>query len=803
MFINTQIVIYYYVYRVNIMKFVFKNFLNHIRKFKSSAVINIIGLAAAFVVFIFVIMQARYDFTFNRSFEKSDNIYLFSGYSDIKDGWMPSLTDKFATDLYNTFPEIKNFSLYYVSNDNNYELVNNNGDKERFKYSTCLVTSGFASVFTPEIIAGSAEDVMTSPGKVMIPESFARKFFGKNDPIGQVLTNNSFSGTKYDIGAVYKDFPKNSTIDNGVYVVREMDMNSQSSTLPFFEIATADIPSVLAKLNDPNNEYTKIIKQAIYGEDESIRIRLVSMPELPTTVPGRYLRSKAVNLNQTYALLAIGIVILIIAFTNYINFAVAMIPSRIKTLNIHKILGVDQNFMRLTIAAEGVFISLAAMLIAIVSIYFIHKAGFTDFFEFDASLSYNIGLILLVGLSVVVFMFAIGYFIAMRTSAFEISITLNGSYGLSPRGVRIRNVLVGMQFFTAALLIILTFFIKTQNDYLMNHSWGFEKENILYLPYWEIGTDPETFFNELKTNSDILDYTLSAGKPGKLGWSFPDRVFEGRKIDLLHIWIVSANFFDFFGVDMVAGDPHIPEEVSKSKMYVNQEFVRKYELDENIIGKEIVAHPDNADIVGIVKDVNFESLHNPINPMAFLLTPGKSEYIYYYIKISGKNVPATLEHIKKTWSKFSSSEYFNAVFIDTEMNSLYIKENNLAKIITVFSIITILIAVMGVYGLVVLNSRYKVKEIGIRKVNGATIMSIMILLNRNMFVISFISFIVAVPIAYWVVTRWLEQFAYKIPVYWWLFAVAYFILIAIAFLIVSLQSYRAAKSNPVDALKTE
>lgn len=224
-------------------------------------------------------------------------------------------------------------------------------------------------------------------------------------------------------------------------------------------------------------------------------------------------------------------------------------------------------------------------------------------------------------------------------------------------------------------------------------------------------------------------------------------------------------------------------------------------MDSSIIGKDFECF-NKGTIVGIISDFNFESLRNPIRPMAFVILNGKDMLNYMFIKVSGENLPEDIKYIEQTWKKFSDEE-FKLTFLNSRLNDLYKNENNMAKLIGLFGIITVVIAIMGVYGLVSFNTRYKQREIAIRKVNGSTVEEIIVLLNRNLLLQLIISYMIAIPIAYYIIQQWLDQFAYKAPIPWWMFLSAGMLVLIISAITVSWQSWKAATINPIDAIKNE
>jgi putative ABC transport system permease protein len=268
-------------------------------------------------------------------------------------------------------------------------------------------------------------------------------------------------------------------------------------------------------------------------------------------------------------------------------------------------------------------------------------------------------------------------------------------------------------------------------------------------------------------------------------------------------WYVADNFLQFFGVPIIEGNDFLNTSSTAFKqVIVNKELV-KMSGKSDVTGKEL----RTLEIIGVIDDVNFEDLHHSIRPMGFVkeIMPGwRNDFMgqWLYLKIAGNDVPKTIAYIKSVWAKFSNRP-FELNFLYTHLDGLYKKENDLAQLLKIFCIVAIIIAIMGVYGLISLNSKQKEKEIALRKISGASIKDILILLNRNVFIQLVIAFIVATPLAYYIVGRWLESFAYKIQIHWWVFVLSWLFMGAITALTICLQTYRTAIKNPVEALKNE
>jgi putative ABC transport system permease protein len=360
-------------------------------------------------------------------------------------------------------------------------------------------------------------------------------------------------------------------------------------------------------------------------------------------------------------------------------------------------------------------------------------------------------------------------------------------------------VLTTIQFTIAIALIIVLVFIKQQYNYAVNYSSGMQKENIVYLSTYQMNNlkDVPVLSAELKRNPLIPDCTLSSCIPNETG-SVRTRAFENTQI-LFANWFVDSNFLPFFGIPVIEG-VDFPNSTSSSaqQIIVNKEFV-KASGSPDITGKEI----DGMEIIGVVNDINFQSLHNAMMPMGFVVEKSIEWHPYWlYIKITGNELPQTIAYIESVWKNFSNRPLV-LTFLDTHWENLYKKEKGLADLLTMNGIATILIAIMGVYGLIVFSIRQKEKEIALRKISGASLKDILLLLNRGVVIQLLIAFVVATPIAYYITIRWLETFAYKISIHWWVFVLCWLFMCIIIITLICLQTYKAAVKNPVEALKTE
>lgn len=777
---------------------VFRNFLFILRRFKVSSILNILGLSAAFAVFMIIVIQSIYDLTYNRSFDKSDNLATVRFYRPSDEYESETISMTLAKQISEKIPEIENYSIFSNQGKANYLYKQNkDGNESIHELNTLFATKGFLEMFTPEIVRGNTSGLHDGFDQILLTESEAKKIFANEDPIGKVIRNIN-NDNEYTVVAICKDFPKNCFLKNGAFVnLRFNPDESEWSYRLYFDIPVEMKDVVLEKLNS----------------EEVLSKELISFfkehPEARQEVKLFYLKDMHLqegnNKNTLISLLAIGIIILLIAFINFINFSMAMVPSRIKSINVYKILGSGRKSMMMSLLFEGVFLALIAVCIALLIIYVFSASAISQFFAADLNLSTNLTTIIILAFILVGLTILAGIYPSRYALSFPEAVALNNSFALSPRGAKLQNILIVIQFIGAIGLCSVAYFIKIQHDYMKNYSIGIERENIVYLPLRGI-QNIKTVGEEMLKNPHILEYTASESVPGNIGMGW-GRVFEGNQVQFTS-WPVTPNFLDFFGIKTIAGENFTEsknDSIDPEQIILNESFLEKYGLKaENILGKSLFGFSEGV-VKGIAADINFQSVYYPIEPMGFVVLNGKyreKRLNYFFLKISGDNIPSTIDYIEKVWSKFNKEE-FQLTFLDEQMDKLYKHESDMAKLISLFALISIIIAMMGIYGLIMFNTRYKRKEIAIRKVNGATVFEIIVLLNKNFLWLLGIAFLVSVPVAYYAIMRWLEEFPFKAQIPWWLFIAAALLVLFISVLTVSWQSYRAATANPVDSLKSE
>jgi putative ABC transport system permease protein len=782
------------------MKSILRNFLFVLNRFKTSSVLNIIGLSAAFLAFIVILIQVNYDFRYDRQFKHGDEIYYLTINSI--NGRFLTMPTTMGQEIADKFPEVKSHCLIQNSNSSNLfvDVLDNKGLKRKLSITITLVTAGFLDVFTPEIVEGTTQGIFARQGIGLITEKEAKKLFGNTSPIGKTVYYhsskrfyNNQTTNSVTIQAVCKDFPDNCSISNGIFILLPNDSQANYSYYGYFVVGKKDVDKLSVGLNS-EKLFGKEEWQEMQKSDRKLKVELTPLHEV-------HFEFERGRLITTLSLLLIGVLTLFIAYINFMNFAIAIAPTRVKSFNIQRIIGASTFKLKWTIASEAVFFSAIAFFISLCCISLLKRSVLSNYFPAKMSLLGNWELLLLIGISSLVFALFFGWYPTRYIASFQPAMALNGSFSLSRKSVKLRNSLIFIQFLAATTLIIVALSIQRQTDFMQRQPWGIEKDNIVYLYLGDSNINMHTFGEELKRDPRILDYTAADALPGHIGtiWT---RTFDGKSVQA-SIWTVQTNFLDFFGIQVTDGRNFAPQDSARSKHAIifNENFLYKNRLAKEIIGKPFEGYDENLTIVGISKNVNYSSLKDSIQPMGFATLDDRFMN-WLFIKLSKDDVPGGINLIQKTWKNYSDDDC-DIKFLDETLEKLYKNETNLAKLISAFGLVTILIAVMGVYGLVIFNTKSREKEIAIRKVNGASIAEIMLLLNSNILILLLLSYVAAIPISYYIVTKWLQQFAYKAPITWLIVALTGLLIFIVTVATVSLNSYKASSRNPVKSLKAE
>lgn len=784
------------------MKTIVRNFLSVVRRFRVATLLNVVGLSVAFAAFIILMMQVLYDWGYDRSHTKADNVYRV-GLIFPQQGNQVIHCRPFTEAFRNSSPHVREGGIFFFLSSEYAITVNRKEDKVSFTTQAFSVSPGYIRIFDFDLVEGKA-DALEIPGTVLIPESMARKLFEGEDAVGQQFTENGQPAT---IGGVYKDFPDNTIVRNGVYrgISQDQDLdNWQSRNYQFY---------LLLDNTKARDEIIANFKAHFHHEQydwNTVDIRLTPLTDIHYETDALY-DSVADKGSRTVVLILFTISLLIVAIAgiNFTNFSNAIVPMRIKSINTQKVLGSSDCLLRWAIWIEAMLISLVSFLLSLILVRWVSFTWIGEMVSADMALEKHILLLLCTGVLAVLVGFLAGIYPARYITSFEPALVLKGSFGLSPSARKMRNALVGIQFVFSYVLVIAALFIYLQNRYMRTSPLGFDREQVVTVRLnGPLGSHARLLSNQLKNTSSVQDVSfadaLLSGGDQYYTWG---RGYRDEGIFFVPL-TVTSNFLKLMNIPTMAGRDFRQEDAQTAGgAYIfNQMACAQYNM---VAGEYITGNAgfetEPAVIAGFIDDIKFSSFRKEVSPMAFYVAPEKDFYAQYaYIKLkAGINMHEAVSSIHKTFASVTPDYPVEIVFYDTVLAHLYKREQSLGSLISLFSLIAVFISIVGVFGLVIFESEYRRKEIGLRKVHGALVSQILSMFNKTYIRILMICFVLAAPVAYYGVEKWLENFAYKVPLYGWVFAVAFVLVAFITLATVTFQNWHCANENPVKSIKCE
>ena len=791
------------------MKTILRNFFSVLRRFKAASVLNVLGLSIAFVAFMLIMMQVNYDYTFDCSHRNADAIFRVDIVHGSK-GSQAIICRPFARAFTESSPHIKGGCLLNAWVGSPFFYVEQNGQRTGYRENAWEVSPGLLDVIHFDMLEGTAQ-ALDEPGSVILPESMAKKIFGNETAVGKQLIAPNVEMNAQIIKGVYKDFPRNSALQNVIYVAMNPKENYDNwGNWNYFFFVRLDDPAnkenVLDNFKSNFNAKEAFGNEFEWGGEESFDLRLTSLPDVHFLNNVDFDSMPKASRQTLLVLFSIAFVIIIIAGINFTNFSTALTPMRIKSINTQKVLGSSDRMLRGSLLVEAVGVSTFAYLLSLLFLYVIPKTPVASLV--DADISFGAQPMIIAGTAVIAVIVGVlaGLYPSYYVTSFPPALVLKGSFGLSLAGRRMRSVLVGIQFVASFILIIGSLFMYLQNRYMQNAPLGYDKEEMIIVHLNnKINKDRDAFTNQLKSFSGVEDVTYSqfllSSQDQYMGWG---RDYNGKNINFQCL-PVSSSFLKVMGIEVKEGRDFRPEDDQKETgCYIFNEKAKaqlELKLNEQIDGDEII---------GFIPDIKFASFRQEVTPMAFYLW-GKYQWgqegNYYnaaYVKFkAGSDLRAGMEHVRESLKKFDSEFPFVIRFYDEVLQHTYEKELKIGSLITLFSLVAIFISIVGVFGLVVFESEYKRKEIAVRKVLGSTTGEVLYMFNVSYFWILLICFVLGAPVAWYGVHRWLENFAYRTPMYWWVLPLAFLAIGMITFLTVTYQNWHVANENPVKNIKSE
>ncbi len=804
--------------------------IRNLLKYKGFSFINLFGLTVGLSCCLLIGIYIANELSFDRYHAKADRIWRVSREFRNKNGTMQlhlgHLAPPFGPLLKNEFSVVEEATRMLQTN-----ASLRKGDQLFLEEQFFFVEPAAFRMFDIPLVQGSTASV-EEPYTMLLSETSAKKIFGNEDPVNQVLRVNDLAEMK--VTGVYRDFPYNSHFhpdflasfatmrDTNIYGQQQLETNWGNNSFSTFLLlpekydATqleAQFPAFLDKVMGSMATANGMPKPSTFT---SLHLMPLTDIHLKSHLDSELEENG--DIKRVYIFAAIALFVLLIACVNYMNLSTARSATRAKEIGIRKVVGAYRWEIVGQFLSEAVVLSLSAVVLAC-GLTFLMLPAVNKLLGQELSVSYSqIG-----GFAAAAGALALATgLLAGAYPAFFLSglkplkmIRGNAAEDQSGRGISLRKILVISQFSISLILIIATLVVFNQLKFMQSKSLGLNKDQVVTLNFYNpLSQKYDAFYNELVSNPTIKIATRSSRLPsGRLLDSFGSAqlqmngdTLEPTQVDLKMV-TVDHRFFPLYDIDMAAGRNYQSDQGvdRRSSFILNEAAIRNLRIpsSEEAIGKRINYGNRDAQIVGVVKDFNFESLHQDILPMIFFIPTDSTFFNFISVKIDGARTSEALAHIQATWQKFLPEFPYDYSFLDEQYGQLYEAEQRQGRVFIAFALIAIVVACLGLFGLASFTVERRHKEIGIRKVLGASVAGITGLLAKDFLKLVLVSIVIASPIAYWAMSQWLDDFAYRIKIEWWMFVLAGILALAIAFLTVSFQSVKAALMNPVRSLRSE
>ena len=789
----------------NYLKIAWRN----IKRYKGYSFINIFGLAIGLACCILILLWVQDELNFDRFHTNTDNLYRivteFHKTEPVTHYW--PVCAPLAPALKEEYPEIIKATRFTRLRRG--QLIKF-GEKIFLEPRICLTDPDFFTMFTFLFLEGDPQTALSNPNSIVLVESVSAKYFGNENPVGKVLNiNNEFDFT---VTGILKDIPENSTIqfDFLIPFIRIEDFEKAWAVLDNWTLSGFATYVQLEKKASAETLVNKIayyLKNHVPESEDVIYLQPFEDVHLYSSHIQFSVEGQG-DIAYVFIFSLVAFFVLIIASINFMNLATARSATRAREVGLRKVVGATRAQLIRQFFCESVGMAFFSLILAVVLVElflpaFANLSG--KILVLDFSSHYHI--VLAIVIITLITGFISGTYPALFLSSLRPVKVLKGALKTEGRGFLFRRILVVSQFSLSILLIICTIVVSQQIGYIQNKKLGLNREHVVYLPIREyLAEKYETFKTELDNTAGIMNVAASSSLPTSGVILTTDKVsWEGKNPEdnvVLEVTSTGYDFIETFDMEVVEGRSFSKEFLTdEEEAVVINETAKKIIGMEDPVGKQLILGDSATTIIGVVKDYHFKSLHSEIEPLILALVP--SLYRYVFIKLEARDVPSTLASIKSNWNMFFPDTPFEYHFLDEAYDKLYRSEQRMGILFNYFTVLAILISCLGLFGLASFMAEKRTKEIGIRKVLGASLSGIIMLLNKQFTKWVLIANFISWPIAYYAMSKWLQGFAYRINLGIWTFALAALIALVIAVMTVSYQSVKAALNNPANSLRYE
>ncbi|MBC3786167.1 ABC transporter permease [Spirosoma utsteinense] len=802
----------------NYLKVAFRTLWKH----RSHTFINVVGLSVAFGTCVLLFLTATFELSYDTFHTDADRIFRLNFLASERDGTSSrsgTMPYVISPALKAEFPELEGVSRFFdrTSSVRRKEQTSNQDVR--------LVDADFLHMFSFPLLKGNPKTALNSLSDIVISEKMAQDVFGKEDPIGKPLELRMIGAWQtFTVTAIVSNAPRNSTLTYNAFIRSENSADYQANKSRW-DFGNHDVYVKLKAGTDPQTlqrrtqafmekYFAKDIKQQKeqgYPVNElGFQRSLLLIPMREVHYDTETMNGEAISRAYIYTLMLVGLFILAIACINFINLTIAQSITRAREVGVRKSLGAQRSQLFGQIWGETLLLCVAALLIGLGLAYAVLPT-FNRLFQSQLTIDSFLtpGTLLVTGLGFLLISLVAGGYPSWFVTRFNAVEVLKGSVKMSRPGL-LRNSLIVTQFTIACLLIVCTMIIHQQITYLQQKPMGLDKDQVISVPVGnELNgtTVLKAMRDRLANQPTIAAVSGSAVNIGAGLDGSSSRMmfgFQYGKRDVSCDWLrIDTDYLKTMGVKLIQGRDFSPafSTDSSSSVLITQSMAKALG-ETNPVGKYIKPDDKAYQIVGVVSDFNLYSLHEEAKPIT-LQMQSNHPIMYVLVRVNPQNLVGAMEAVKAAWKTIAPKQEFIGSFLDENTERWYRKEQRLATIFTSAAVIAILLSCMGLFSIALISIQQRTKEIGVRKVLGASVPSIVGLLSKDFLKLVVIGIFIASPIAWWAMNKWLQDFAYKIDVEWWVFVLAGVLAIGIALATVSLQSIRAALMNPVKSLRSE
>jgi len=798
----------------------FKNFLKiafrNIQRHKNYSFINIFGLAIGLASFLLIMLWVLDELSYDRFHENAAHLYRVEQDQHYSGGVFHVNVTPYpmAEGLKAEIPEVRYATPYPFTGT----ILLRYGEKSFFERGTRAVTEDFLHMFSFPLIRGEKTTVLDNPFSIILTEEMASKYFGDQDPVGQIITiNNRFDLT---ITGVLKDIPENSVVQFDMLVPfkfledmgRTIDQWGWNSIVTYVQLhENAKIAEVNDKITDLR--YRRVLdllkddpeRLKEYQESEKTPFMLRPLTDIHLHAYFGYSSSMG-DILYVYIFSMIAVFILLLASINFMNLSTARSVSRAKEVGLRKVVGAKKQNLIFQFYGESILMAFIGLLFALVLIALILPT-FSNLADKQFSLSDLMQWEFIAGMFAVTILTGIisGSYPAIFLSAFQPVKILSGKLTRGKTNTFFRKVLVVFQFSISLILIVSTFLIYNQLHFMKEKELGYDKEHLIYIPLrGDAGESYAVLKDQLLKDEKVKNVTGTWHPPTQIGSNSSGVDWDGKDPDLdvlVSMSTVDFGYVETMKIDLLEGRPFSKSfSTDTATAYLINEALMKIMGKPSVVNERFEFQVDGF-IIGVMKDYHYQSVERNIEPLAIRVDPDRVRFAV--IRLASGDIPEGLKYVEDTWNQVVANYPFEFRFVDQDIDRNYAGWDRVSSLLKYFAILAIFIACLGLFGLASFTAEQRTKEMGVRKVLGASTSSLMVLMSKEFTKWVLIANIIAWPVSWYMMNTWLKDFAYRIDIGIGTFVMAAVVALLIALMTVSFQSFKAATSNPVDSIKYE